>query len=115
MKNRLRFLLIALFLPAAAVVAQEPAEVTQLKSDLIGHTMGGREKAWKFQSPGQIQQLEISSKKEDAKGKVYTIKLTLKDERVPGVYNAQAEVTYVQVDGKWKVKAVGLKSMKRIE
>ncbi len=47
------------------------SEVDQLKSDLVGQIMGGREKCWKFQSIDQIKELVIKNKTEDAQKRVY--------------------------------------------
>ena len=89
-------------------------EVQQMKSELMGKVMGGREKCWKFQSASQIRSLEIKTKKDDGMKQVYTIELQLEDSRVPGVYRAEADVTYQQVAGKWVIQVVGLKSFEMI-
>lgn len=93
---------------------QDPS-ADQMKSDLIGKTMGGREKGWKFQSVDQIKELTIRDKKEEADRRVYTITLKLQDPRVSEAYTAEAEVTYEKVDSEWKLKVVGLRTLKKAE
>jgi hypothetical protein len=93
---------------------QEPS-VEQMKSDLMGKTMGGREKGWKFQSVEQIKELTIKDKKEEAGRRVYSITLKLEDPRVSQAFAAEAELTYKQVDSGWQVEGVGLTSMKKLE
>lgn len=100
------------YLPGSALPA---SEVEQMKSDLMGQNMGGREKGWKFQSPDQIKELVIIDKKEDAQKRVYDVTMKLQDPRSPGMYQAEAVVTYEKVDSAWKVKVVGLKSMMKIQ
>lgn len=90
-------------------------EVEQMKSDLVGKVMGGREKSWKFESVSQIMDLVINKKKEGPHQRVYSVTMTLHDSRVPGVYKADAEMTYEKVDSQWELKVVGLKSMTKIE
>ena len=89
-------------------------EIQQMKSDLIGKVMGGREKCWKFQSLSQIKSLEIKTKNDEGMKQVYTIELQLKDSRVPGVYRAEADVTYQQINGKWMIQVVGLIDQKKV-
>ncbi len=91
------------------------SEVDQLKADLIGQIMGGRDKGWKFLSPNQIKELVINDKKEEPQRRIYSVTLKLQDPRSPGVYKADAVVTYEKADSSWKVKGVGLKSMERVE
>jgi hypothetical protein len=95
--------------------AEQPSEASQCKSDLIGQTMGGREKCWKFQSANQIKELVIQNKREDAQKRVYSISLILQDPRVPGKYKAEAQLVYEKVDRQWKIKHVGLISLVKIE
>ena len=58
---------------ASLVHAEQATEVEQLKADLIGHTMGGRERSWQFQSLEQIKELVIRNKTEDARQQIYDI------------------------------------------
>ncbi len=98
-----------LALPAQA------AETDQVKSDLVGQCMGGREKCWRFQSTDQIQQLVIKNKTEDAQKRVYTIALVLQAAHSKSKYAAEARVEYVKAGTVWKIKQVGLLSMKKLE
>src|SRR5262245_47381577 len=91
------------------------SEVDQLKSDLIGQSMGGREKCWKFQSPEQIKSLEIKQRSEDSQKRVYTIALKLEAPKGSGKYTAEARVDYARVPAGWKIKHVGLLSLAKIE
>ncbi len=91
------------------------SEAEQMKFDLIGKTMGGRDKGWKFQSSEQIKELVINDKMEEPQRRVYSITLKLQDPRVPGVYKAEALVTYERTEAKWEIKVVGLKSLVRME
>ena len=106
---------LSLFLAAVVSFAFQAPSPDQIKSDLVGKSMGGREKGWKFQSVDQIKELTIRDKKEEAAKWVYTISLKLEDPRVSQTYAAEAEVTYEKVDSEWKLKVVGLKSMKKLE
>src|SRR5437660_2348360 len=90
--------------------ATQASEVDQLKSDLIGQCMGGREKCWKFQSVDQIKELVIKNKTEDAQKRVYTISLKLQAATGSGRYAAEARVEYARVGTGWKIKQVGLLS-----
>ncbi len=113
MKN----LIFALITSMTAVSGQtDPAaEVQQLKTDLIGHTMGGREKTWKFQSLEQIKDLVITQKTEAGPLRLYLITLELQDPRVTGKYRAQAQVRYEKVDTRWTIESVGLTSITKLE
>ncbi|MFQ5847212.1 MAG: hypothetical protein ACE5IQ_05985 [Candidatus Methylomirabilales bacterium] len=95
--------------------AVQGSEIDRLKSDLIGRTMGGREKGWKFQSPSQIRTLIINDTWRDVHRRVYVITVTLQDPAVPGAYRAEAEVTYERVDSRWDLRGVGLRSLVKIE
>ncbi len=90
-------------------------EVQQMKSELIGKVMGGRERCWKFQSPSQIKNLEIKSKKEEEANRIYSIVMELSDSRISGVYRAEADVTYKKIGIDWKIEMVGLLSLVRIK
>lgn len=93
----------------------DPAhEVNQLKTDLIGHTMGGREKTWKFQSVAQIKDLVIDNQIEAGPFRTYFITLELQDPRVTGKYRAHAQVRYTKVDTQWVIESVGLASMMKV-
>jgi len=69
--------------------------------------MGGRDKCWAFQSPSQIKSLVVDDKKEEGDNRIYEITLSLSDERVGGVYEAKATVTYKKVGKKWTFTCAG--------
>ena len=110
---------ISLFMTIAVAgglaLPMQAAEADQLKSDLVGQCMGGREKCWKFQSADQIKKLVITNKTEDAQKRVYTLALELQAANATGKYAAEARVEYTKTGSVWKVKQVGLLSMKKIE
>jgi len=107
--------LITIVAAGALALSVRASEVDQLKSDLIGHCMGGREKCWKFQSLDQIKQLAIKNKTEDSQKRVYTITLQLQASKASGKYAAEAQVEYLKAATVWKIKQVGLLSLKKIE
>ena len=84
------------------------SETDQIKHDLIGQTMGGRESSWKFQSVDQIKKFTINKTFNDAYIKSYTISMTLHDDRVLPFYDTDAIIGYEKVDNQWKIKYVGL-------
>jgi|SRR3954468_16777183 len=91
------------------------SEVDQLKNDLVGQTMGGREKSWKFQSADQIKELVIKNKAESGQKRVYTIGLQLEAAPSTGRYTAEARVEYEKAVTGWKIKHVGLLSLRKLE
>ena len=99
---------VALSLHAAA------ADVDRLKSDLIGQSMGGRDCCWKFQSLNQIKELSIKNKSEDSQKRVYTIALQLQAGNAAPKYSAEARVEYAKHGSEWKVKQVGLLSIRKM-
>ena len=105
----------AMVVAGSLAAATQASEVEQLKSDLIGQCMGGREKCWKFQSVDQIKELVIKNKTEDAQKRVYTIALQLQAANATGKYAAEARVEYTKAATGWKIKQVGLLSIKKIE
>ena len=109
------FCCMALLLAAPLAVSAQTPSVEQMKSDLIGQTMGGREKCWKFQSLEHIKALSIKSSTEDAQKRVYTIALQLQATKACGKYAAQARVEYAKAGTGWKIKQVGLLSLERID
>ena len=106
---------LAVLLAAALTVSAQTPSVEQLKTDLIGQTMGGREKCWKFQSLEHIKALSIKSSTEDAQKRVYTIALQLQATKACGKYAAEARVEYAKAGTRWKIKQVGLLSLERID
>src|SRR5580765_6375320 len=93
----------------------QASESDQLKSDLVGQCMGGREKCWRFQSTDQIKELVIKNKTEDARKRVYTVAMELQAGNINAKYAAEARVEYTKAANGWKIKQVGLLSMKKIE
>lgn len=100
---------------AALAFGAQTSEVDQMKSDLIGHTMGGREKCWKFQSVDQIKELVIKEKAEDAQKRVYIVALQLQAGSTTGKYAAEARVEYAKAGREWKITSVGLLSLAKLE
>jgi len=109
----MRRVLITMIAAGALALSMRAAELDQLKTDLIGRTMGGREKCWKFQSLDQIKELVIKNKTEDAKKRVYTIALQLEASKACGRYAAEARVEYTKAAKGWVFKQVGLLSLKK--
>src|SRR5213592_1965064 len=112
---KLNSLLTTIVLAGWLAMPVQAAESDQLKSDLVGQCMGGREKCWKFQSVDQIKELVIKNKTEDAQKRVYTIALQLQAANATGKYAAEARVEYTKAGTGWKIKQVGLLSLKKIE
>src|SRR5438128_12195136 len=117
MERTMKFITLLTTIVVAGWLAlpAQAAESDQLKSDLIGQCMGGREKCWKFQSVDQIKELVIKNKTEDAQKRVYTISLKLQAATGSGRYAAEARVEYVRAGTGWKIKQVGLLSIAKIE
>ena len=107
--------LIMVLTVAALTLSAAPSEVEQMKADLIGHTMGGREKSWKFQSRDQIKQLVIKDRTQDGRRQVCTVALQLQATNSSDKYAAEARVEYWQTATGWKVDHVGLLSLKKME
>ena len=99
---------------AVATPTNDSAEVSRLKSDLIGQTMGGREGCWKFRSPDQIKGLAIKDKTEAVQKRIYTIALQLQAKEGGAKYSADARVTYAKTREAWKIQSVGLLSLKKM-
>jgi hypothetical protein len=95
----------------ALALPMRAADEEQLKSGLIGHTMGGRERSWKFQSPNQIKELRIKGKTEGAQRCVYTVSLRLQCTDTGCKYVAEARVECAKADTGLKVNQVGLLSL----
>jgi hypothetical protein len=103
-----------MLLAGAFALSPQTNEVERLKSDLIGQTMGGRHECWKFQSADQIKELTVKGKTGDAQKQIYTVALQLEAMPACGRYAAEARVEYTKTDTGWKVKQVGLLSLKKI-
>jgi hypothetical protein len=107
--------LAALLMAGAFALAAQTPTTEQMKSDLVGQTMGGRHECWKFQSTGQIKELRIKDKTENAQQHLYTVALQLEAMKACGKYAAEARIEYTKTDAGWKIKQVGLLSLKKIE
>src|SRR6266516_155671 len=116
MKRTMKFISVLMMLAVSGglVLPMQATESDQLKSDLVGQCMGVREKCWKFQSVDQIKELVIKNKTQDAQKQVYTIALQLKAANANAKYAAEARVEYTKVGSVWKIKQVGLLSMKKV-
>jgi hypothetical protein len=108
------FYLIVLLASVLTLSAQIPS-AEQMKSELVGHTMGGRQKSWKFQSIDQIKELSIKDKTEHAYQCSCTIALELQAANATTRYAAEARVEYVKTAAGWKFDHVGLLSLKKIK
>src|SRR6266536_2924315 len=117
MERTMKILSVFMMIAVAGrlVLPMQAAESDQLKSDLVGQCMGGREKCWKFQSVDQIKKLVIKNKTEEAQKRVYTLALALQAANATGKYAAEARVEYTKTWNVWKIKQVGLLSLKKIE
>ena len=108
-------LLTTIVLAGWLAIPLQAAESDQLKSDLVGQCMGGREKCWRFQSVDQIKELAVQKKTEDSKKRVYTVALRLQATGDSAKYSAEARVEYVNTALGWKIKQVGLLTLKKLE
>src|SRR5216110_3343553 len=117
MEQTMKFISLFMTIAVAGGLAlpMQAAESDQLKSDLVGQCMGGREKCWKFQSRDQIKELVIKNKTEDAQRRVYTIALQLQATNTGWKYAGEARVEYVKADTGWKIKQVGLLSLQKVK
>ena len=109
------FLSVTMATAAAAALSVRASELEQMKSDLTGQTMGGREKCWKFRSPEHIKELTIQNKTEELQKRVYIIKLQLEADKACGRYAAEARVEYFRAATGWKIKQVGLLSLAKVQ
>lgn len=99
---------------AVALPAQTPTPTAdQIKSQLIGQTMGGRQRCWKFQSLDQIKTLAVKSETTNAHQCVCGIDLRLQATNAPAQYAAQARVAYTRTAAGWKLDHVGLLSLEK--
>jgi hypothetical protein len=108
-------ILITILAAGALALPLRAADEEQLKSGLMGHTMGGREKSWKFQSRDQIKELWIKGKTEEPQRCVYTIKLRLQCTETGCKYIAEARVECAKADTGLKVSQVGLLSIEKMK
>ena len=108
------YIVVLWLVGAAAPTAQTPT-AEQMKSQLVGQTMGGRHRCWKFQSVDQIQELTIKDKSENADQCIYIIALRLQATNAPATYAAQARVAYTNTVAGWTLDHVGLLSLEKIK
>ncbi|HEX4646514.1 MAG TPA: hypothetical protein VH598_13000 [Verrucomicrobiae bacterium] len=109
------FCLTTMLLAAAFALSAQTPPPEQMKGDLIGQTMGGRERCWKFQSVDQIKELTIKDKTENARQRIYTVALQLQATNAPTRFAAEARVEYDKTGAGWKIQRVGLLSLKKIK
>lgn len=107
-------LALGIALGARAAEAGE-MKADQMKADLVGQTMGGRENSWKFQSTDQIKALAIQRKDEDLRKRVYTVTMELQAAKDTPRYNADARVEYTRTGTGWKIHQVGLLSLRQLK
>lgn len=80
--------LFSLLLAGCISVTPPVNPIDKIKSDLVGHTMGGREKAYKFSSVDQIISLRVLGRTENT----VTVSLLLRG--VNKYFLADAFLTY---------------------
>jgi hypothetical protein len=71
-------------------------------------------RALKLHSASQITELLVNDKRESARERLYSITVTLQDPSGPGIYKAEADVTYAKADSGWKIAEVDLRSFIRV-
>ncbi len=98
----------ALWLAGWSAVSAQTPTADEMKSDLVGQTMGGRSRCWKFQSTQQIKELTIKSKAEGPSQIDYVVALRLQATNAAAQYLAEARVTYTNTPAGWKLNSVGL-------
>ena len=108
-------ILITILAAVALALTTRASDEQQLKSGLLGHSMGGRESSWKFQSPGQIKELWIKGRTEGAQTCVYTVSLRLQCTDTGCKYVAEARVECAKADTGLKVNQVGLLSLAKVK
>jgi hypothetical protein len=109
------FCTVSVVLAAVLTCSGQASELEQIKSDLTGQCMGGREKCWKFRSPEHIKELVIKQRTEDSQKRVYIVKLRLEADKACGKYAADARVEYTKSATSWKIKQVGLLSLAKLQ
>lgn len=114
LRRLLPFFLLLSATPAATPPAPA-AEVERLCGDLLGHTMGGRERCWKFQARAQIKELLVKRASEDAQQRVYEVALKLQAAPGAPLYAAEARLEYRRQGAAWNLAEVGLLKLARLE
>lgn len=89
-------------------------DTEQIKTDLIGQTMGSMFGGWKFESLSEFQELKINNKKQQGELIEYDISMRLKDTNSGKEYRAEALRVYKKVDGAWKIASISRKSFEPI-
>ncbi len=92
--------------------AQTPT-AAQMKLDLVGHTMGGRQRCWKFQSTDQIKALTIKNEAATPSQCICIVALHLQATKAPAQYSAEARVAYTKTAAGWRLDHVGLLSLEK--
>lgn len=100
---------------SAFAASTEPISADRLRSDLVGHSMGGRERGWMFQSREQIQDLVIQRIHETEESCTAEFSCLLQDPRVPWTYEAEAVATYHRIDDAWVLWTVGMRTLHKVE
>ncbi len=106
---------IAIWLAGAAPLPAQAPTIDQIKSQLIGQTMGGRQQCWKFRSVDQIKSLTLKSETTNAHQCVCVIGLRLQATNAPAQYAAEARAVYTRTAAGWKMDHVGLLSLEKIK
>ncbi len=106
---------VALWLASAVALPAQTPTAEQIKSQLIGHTMGGRQRCWKFQSLDQIKELNLKNKTVSGGQCVCTIALRLQATNASAQYAAEARVEYTKTAAGWAFNHVGLLSLEKIK
>ena len=101
-------MIMAALVTGCASVESVPAE-DRILADLVGQTMGGREKCWHFQSREQIKDMVVEGTVEDDVRMVYDVSLVLSDDRVGGTYAAEADIVYHKHEQQWKQDPTSLR------
>ena len=89
---KMPFCIIAVLLASVLAISAQIPSPEQMKSDLVGHTMGGRQKSWQFRSTDQIKELHIRDKNEHTYQGTCTIDLELQAANSSTRYSAVARV-----------------------
>ncbi len=106
---------LALWLAGAVALSAQAPTAEQIKSQLLGHTMGGRHRSWRFQSLDQIKELTIVAQTQTARQLVCVIALRLQATNAPSEFRAEARVVLTKTNAGWKLQHVGLLSLKKIK
>ena len=89
-------------------------DTQQIKTDLIGQTMGSMFGGWKFESLAEFQELTINNKNQQGDIIEYDVNMLLKDTNSGKMYRAESMIVYKKIDGSWKIASVSKKSLKQL-